>query len=222
MARKEKTIHYIYKTTCNITGRWYIGMHSTNNLDDGYMGSGLRIRRSIRKYGLINHNKEILEFLPTRDDLVLREIEILTKELISEENCINLKGGGYGGFSSDEHKVKFLAEGVKNGRIASDKVLKLKFGGGDDWKTIFMSYVTKKAWTKNSYSEKITKNLDWSGKKHSEETKQKMSESSKGTGTGETNSQYGTCWITKDGSNKKIKKENLETFVNEGWVKGRI
>ena len=49
-----------------------------------------------------------------------------------------------------------------------------------------------------------------------------MSESSKGTGVGKTNSQYGTCWITKDGSNKKIKKEDLDSFINEGWVKGRV
>ena len=48
-----------------------------------------------------------------------------------------------------------------------------------------------------------------------------MSEIRKGTGTGETNSQYGTCWVTKDGSNKKIKKEDLETYLNEGWCKGR-
>ena len=43
----------------------------------------------------------------------------------------------------------------------------------------------------------------------------------KGLGKGNSNSQYGTCWITKDGINKKIKKEELETYLNEKWVKGR-
>ena len=52
--RKVKNIHYIYKTTCNITGRWYVGMHSTSNENDGYMGSGKRLRYSIRKYGKEN------------------------------------------------------------------------------------------------------------------------------------------------------------------------
>jgi hypothetical protein len=109
----------------------------------------------------------------------------------------------------------------KAGRIASDKILKLKFGNGDDWRSIFMKYVAKKAWSKNDYRDKIIKNLDWSGKKHTDSSKQKMSESSKGMGVGETNSQYGTFWITKDGTNKKIKKEDLDTYLLEGWLKGR-
>ena len=75
MGRKKPHIHYIYKTTCNVTKRYYIGMHSTTNLEDGYLGSGKRLRYSVRKYGKENHTKEILEFLPTREKLVIREFE---------------------------------------------------------------------------------------------------------------------------------------------------
>ena len=42
MARKEKQYHFIYKTTNIITERYYYGMHSTDNLEDGYLGSGKR------------------------------------------------------------------------------------------------------------------------------------------------------------------------------------
>ena len=62
MARKKSDIHYIYRTTCNITGEWYVGMHSTSKLDGGYMGSGKILRYSIRKYGKENHTKETLFF----------------------------------------------------------------------------------------------------------------------------------------------------------------
>lgn len=69
MARKAKKYHFIYKTTNNLNGKYYIGMHSTNNLDDGYLGSGRRLRYSLNKYGNENHTREILEFKNSRDEL---------------------------------------------------------------------------------------------------------------------------------------------------------
>jgi hypothetical protein len=48
-----------------------------------------------------------------------------------------------------------------------------------------------------------------------------MCESHKGKHDGNKNSQYGTCWITKNDENKKIKKEELNSFIIEGWIKGR-
>lgn len=62
---------------------------------------------------------------------------------------------------------------------------------------------------------------DWNGKKHKEETKDKISNKLSIISKGKGNSQFGTCWITKDGENKKIKKELLEDYINDGWVKGR-
>ena len=212
MARKKANIHYIYKTTCIITGRWYIGMHSTSNLDDGYMGSGLRLRRSIRKYGVDNHVKEILEFFENRDLLVEAEINAITPEMVLDNNCMNLKHGGTGGWVSKEVQLKCSkaggkASGEKNKTDENHMLLtlsKLKKGreklielGPDYLKGKRLGYV------------------------HSDDTKQLMSEIRKGTGIGENNSQFGTCWITKDGLNKKIKKEELDSFILDGWVKGR-
>jgi hypothetical protein len=77
-------------------------------------------------------------------------------------------------------------------------------------------------WENEDTRSKMIVNLDWTGKKHSEETKQKLSETMSKLGRGSSNSQFGTCWITKEGVNKKIKKEELETFAKLGWVKGRV
>ena len=44
MPRRSKTYHYIYRTTCLVTGKFYVGMHSTDNLDDGYLGPGKILR----------------------------------------------------------------------------------------------------------------------------------------------------------------------------------
>lgn len=41
---------YIYKITNNINGKYYIGQHGTEDLNDGYMGSGVKLQRAIAKY----------------------------------------------------------------------------------------------------------------------------------------------------------------------------
>ena len=212
MARQERKYHYIYKITCKITNRYYIGMHSTDDLNDGYFGSGKRLWFSINYHGKENHVKEILEFLPTRQLLKEREKEIVNKELIGEILCMNLKEGGDGGFVNEEHRQKFInSEGPKNfaNKVKEDKEF------GDKIKETLL---------KNVYSAHKNGNIKYDtmkGKNHSDETKKLMSEIKKGHGLGKTNSQFGTCWVTKDGLNKKIKKENLIIYQQEGWVKGR-
>lgn len=208
--KKQKKINYLYKTTCLITNRYYIGIHSTEYLEDGYMGSGKRLRASIRKYGKENHKKEILDFFENRNLLILAEIKAITEDMIIDNNCMNLMGGGSGGFVSDEHYINM-------GKLASMHQI-------EKWKD--PEYREKRIkesserMTQHHKNGKINYNT-FEGRKHTDESKKKMSESSKGIGKGNKNSQYGTCWITKDNINKKIKKEDIEIFLKEGWIKGR-
>jgi hypothetical protein len=211
MARKQNNIHYIYKTTCNVTGRWYIGMHSTSNIDDGYMGSGKILRYSIRKYGVENHTKKILEFFETREELIFREQEIITKELISDGKCMNLCVGGQGGFIS--------LDGSKKGGIKSNKILLDKYYSDSTFKR--KCDEARGGVLINLHKEGKVKYDTFSGKKHTDETKKKMSEVRKGTGTGKSNSQYRTCWVTNGTEAKKIKKEDLDLYLDKGWRKGR-
>lgn len=88
--------HIIYKTTCVTTGRFYIGMHSTDNLADAYLGSGLRLLRSVKKHGADKHIREILEELPTREAAANREKEIITDDLRNNPQCLNCGPGGLG------------------------------------------------------------------------------------------------------------------------------
>lgn len=91
----RRKFHIIYKTTCIVTGRWYLGLHSTDDLNDGYRGSGTRLQYSLKKYGMENHTLEVLEFLPSRKELVKREAELITEDTIKDPMCMNLmKGGG--------------------------------------------------------------------------------------------------------------------------------
>jgi hypothetical protein len=90
-------------------------MHSTDNIDDGYVGSGLRLWRSIKKHGKENHKVEILEYLPTRHALALREEELVNKVLLKDPLCMNLITGGRGdwGWSSranSANRIQRLSE----------------------------------------------------------------------------------------------------------------
>lgn len=216
MARKEHNIHYVYKTTCNITKRYYIGMHSTSNIDDGYLGSGLRLRRSIRKYGKDNHTKEILEFVETRELLAKREREIVNKQLLSEDLCMNLTiGGECGGYMNEEHMmkcVKAAAKSTNQKRWVDDRERNIKE----------LSERMKIRLADSKIKEKQLSGITgyWEGKNLPNKTKQKISETRKKyeIGKGNTNSQYGTCWITNEIESKKINKHDE---VPNGWRLGR-
>ena len=94
-----KQYHYIYKITCLINQKFYIGLHSTNNINDGYFGSGKRLWFSINKYGKNNFKFEILEYLSDRESLIKREKDIVNEELLLDPLCMNIKIGGNGGWN---------------------------------------------------------------------------------------------------------------------------
>tara|TARA_R110000851_G_scaffold35403_1_gene93141 strand:+ start:1949 stop:2587 length:639 start_codon:yes stop_codon:yes gene_type:complete len=209
MARKQKKYHYIYKTTNLLSGKYYIGMHSTDNLDDGYIGSGTRLRYSINKHGKNNHKLKILEFCNSREELIAREKEIVNLNEIAKVECMNLMVGGQGGFISVEQQ-RYRSECGGKGfskRLKEDDKFKKTHS-----KIVGLNF-------KNAHKDGKIKYDTMKGKRHSDETKKKMSESSKGKGKGRDNSQFGSCWITNEIINKKVSKNDL---IPDGWRLGRV
>lgn len=215
MPRKKHKYHYIYKTTNLINGKYYIGMHSTSNLEDGYLGSGNRIRRSIKIYGNENFKCEILEMLPDRDSLKERERELVNEDILKDKMCMNLQPGGGGGFVNEEHKQKFLKAGTRalNRTKKSSETLRKRLKDPEYKK----NYSLK---VKNGHSEVNFNPSTFKGKKHKEESKKKIGESNSIKQKGEKNSQFGTCWITDGKENKKIIKTDLHLYPE--WKLGRI
>jgi hypothetical protein len=106
VSKEEKKYHFIYKTICLINKKYYIGMHSTDDLNDGYMGSGKALKFSIKRYGKENHRVEILEMVENRELLGEREKAIVTLNKVRDGKCMNLKIGGIGGFMKKDRKKK--------------------------------------------------------------------------------------------------------------------
>jgi hypothetical protein len=182
-------------------------MHSSSNVNDGYLGSGRRIKAEVQKYGRQNFKREILEILPTRELLKLRESQIVTDELLRDPLCLNLKNGGEGGgkFWSEEHKQKCAR------------------AGADAWKkkmqedsTFRQKYIDR--CLKNNETLHLHPNARFAGKQHSAETKQKMRVSKN---VGAANSQFGTCWINNGALVRKIQKDKLDEYLKQGYSRGR-
>ena len=68
---------YIYKTTCLINNKIYIGQHKCCEFDEKYYGSGTSLNNAIQKYGKSNFIVELLEWCDTLTELNTREIEYI-------------------------------------------------------------------------------------------------------------------------------------------------
>lgn len=100
-------MYTLYKTINLKNSEYYIGVHKTDNPNDRYYGSGLRIKRSIKKYGKANFKKIILFCYDNAKQAFLDETKILD-ECLLDEKCLNLARGGKGGpnFLGKKHTNK--------------------------------------------------------------------------------------------------------------------
>lgn len=213
----------VYKTTNNINGKYYIGVHKTSNPYDDYLGSGKFLKRAIEKYGIENFEKEILAIFETAKEAFDLEKELITFEMIESNQVYNLKNGGEGGFDFI-NKNKFNLYG-KNGKeehglenlLNASKIHRIRMKEDEEYRLDYCKKVSEGCRKRFENGGKGS----FLGKKHTTETKLKIGEKISLIQSGEKNSQYGTCWITKDNENKKIKKEELDFWLQQGWKKGR-
>lgn len=225
MPRKQKKYHFIYKTTCLITGKFYVGMHSTDDLDDDYLGSGKILGYSRHKYGDENHVREILEMLPSREALKAREKEIVNETLLADPLNINLKYGGDGGW---DH-IKTLPGYKKQMDLAGKN-------GGFSNRHLWSKHAQQHAHDMQSMAGKATmqmlhttrrdemllflNNAMLAAKRPEAVEKRKKTFAERKHSVGERNSQFGTCWVT-NGTPIKIKKEQLDEYLSIGYYRGR-
>lgn len=95
----------VYKTTNIINEKFYIGKDVNNK--DSYLGSGLLLKKAIKKYGKENFKKEVLEFCNNIDELNDKEkYWILNTNANAISLGYNIAEGGTGGdtFTNNPNK----------------------------------------------------------------------------------------------------------------------
>lgn len=101
--------YYLYETTNTVTGKVYVGVRSTNNLNDGYIGCGVYSQdsalkrskktnshfiQSVVKYGYDSFSKRIMSFFDNADLAYKAEREIVNAEWVMRDDNYNVSIGG--------------------------------------------------------------------------------------------------------------------------------
>ena len=86
--------HYFYKIVNKVDGKFYYGVHNTENIEDGYSGSGKILKLAYKKYGIDNFEKTIEKFFDTEEEAFAYEKEIVNEDMIKNPMCYNAQIGG--------------------------------------------------------------------------------------------------------------------------------
>jgi len=199
----EKKYNYIYKITHKESKKIYIGIHSTNNMDDKYYANGvyeasknsknewtklnrgieknnMHMKNALVKYGKKAFEREIIEICKSRKKLIEREAELVTKDFIERNDTYNHRTGGYANTEfSDAVREKISTNNPMHRKDIRKKVSKaVKESWTEERKLNFSDHNPMK---NDIIVEKHTgSNSAWYGRKHAPESIEKMRKANKG------------------------------------------
>lgn len=208
---------YIYRTHILDNGKMYIGQKKSEVfLGEKYIGSGGYLLRSIKKHRYTNFKVELIEWCNSREELNEREIYwIAYYDAVKSDIYYNkARGGDAGagrepGFHQPESQKRKLSEMQRDGK---------------SWMCgKHHSEETKKKMSASRSGEKHP----MYGKHHSESSRQKMSDAKKKNlpkqcGSGKDNPMTNRVWINNGTQSKAIKPVDLDTYLSNGFVLGRL
>ena len=222
---------YLYQITNLVNNKIYIGVHSTKDMNDGYMGSGINIQSAIKKYGINNFKKDILYTFDNADDMYAKEKELVTEEFLLQKDTYNLRIGGTGGFdyiNKNNLNGFYDKEVARKGRQATNSLLEERYG--EQWRKVISkngnNALQKKREDDPGFNQLMIKHARHNVKIASQYAntplsieKKKDTFSKTGHQQGSKNSQYGKIWITNGCNNKSIPGQEI---IPEGWQRGRV
>jgi len=145
---------FTYKTINLVNNKVYIGVHSTTNLNDGYLGSGYKLQDAIKKYGKQYFEMNPIQFFNSIEEAYQHEAELVNENWVQSNGNYNTALGGFGGFYHIDTK------GENNPNYGKR--------WNDEWKTAQRERMRE--YYKNNPAPR-------KGATHSDESKEKMSKS---------------------------------------------
>ena len=90
----DKKYHIFYKTVNRKSGRYYYGIHSTDDLCDGYLGSGDELENDIDELGREWFDRKIIKYCSSRQEAKELEKKYVGQKEVDNPMCYNKKLGG--------------------------------------------------------------------------------------------------------------------------------
>jgi hypothetical protein len=225
MSSEIQLYHYVYKITNKVNNKFYVGVHKTVDLNDGYFGSGKLIKRAIAKYGIDNFEKTIIYYATTEEEAYELEALIVDEDFISRKDTYNLNVGGQGGWYAANQTTSLemrKAWGKKSGKLAvlnKTGIHDPAFNDiKDEWRKLAIKAQKEKG--VGIYDKKVQAKGVLGALSEESKIKRKNSLKNIKHQQGSRNSQYGKMWIynIETHENTRINKEDE---IPEGWAKGR-
>jgi group I intron endonuclease len=209
---------YIYETINLKNGKTYIGQHKSKYFDTYYFGSGILLKRAVKKYGIENFECNLIMWAYSKSELNNLENKFIEYYRPKYNNAKGGEGGNLGEevnkkiskankgrIFTEQHKQK-LSESMKGknlGRIVSEETRKkLSESVKGEKNGMFGKHHTEESRLKNRDTHKGKNNFMF-GKHHTEETKEKMSIAAKQNMTNERKKEISES-LKKYWNNKKI------------------
>ena len=211
----------VYKTVNLINGKYYFGVHKTENPNDDYLGSGVYIKRAVAKHGKENFRKDVLFIYLDPESAFGKEDELIRCYRGLDSQCMNLRKGGSGGFdwinSKRNQSWRVRAARKTNRSVALKKRSSTSYAETDKSRRAEHFRYTR---TEMHQERARALGRSWAGKKHKLETRLAISVVASRR-TGSKNNQFGTRWMSKEGVVQKVTAEKTLELLKQGWVFGR-
>jgi len=166
----------IYKTTNLINGKSYVGQSKYNN-DEKYLGSELLLKKAIKKYGKKSFIKETIEWCLTKEELDEKETFYIKFYNTLIPNGYNISIGGNRDFHNDETSQK-ISNKLKGRKLSIEHRNKIgDFFRGKSYEELYRKEKSNEL--KIIRRDFLVDNNPMING-HTEESKQKISISSKG------------------------------------------